>query len=447
MMRAAGGPAAPSGSALAASPAGGGAAPASEGELPIRPRALSVASQKRRRGRRGGAKKRKRILRASPRASAPARPAPDVPSWEICARIARIIQKRTNGIAGNVEGVDGSINATGAACILRSLRVRGRNFVDLGCGYGWMMAAAIGMGALSGVGIELPANKAQMSIFRGVIEKMQEEKVGFTDSFQPKHEFIHLDINEVFALFYRFIASWHHFVVLYCAVASHARRFAVRVCVLERNGSDDSVRDPASLRELPDTGHYRSISRPQELEGLHGRCSFLSSDPLILVRPPLTNGLVGGSLEQTVADYLNQVPGCTCDWGLLERYPTAMYSSGQQHEVWIIARNRVVCAAGGGGGPSSGATGAGAAAAAAWESWSACAAVNRGLPQLVNLLFVDSEGSESGLSRRLLGGFCGGSGPCSCCAIGHRRCICGPSRTADICRTRSECPFPQASRS
>jgi hypothetical protein len=202
MMRAAGGPVAPSGSALAASPAGGGAAPASEGELPIRPRALSVASQKRRRGRRGGAKKRKRILSASPRASAPARPAPDVPSWEICARIARIIQKRTNGIAGNVEGVDGSINATGAACILRSLRVRGRNFVDLGCDYGWMMAGAFGMGALSGVGIELPANIGQMRIYEGVIKKMQEEKVGFTDSFQQKHEFIHLDINEVFALFY-----------------------------------------------------------------------------------------------------------------------------------------------------------------------------------------------------------------------------------------------------
>jgi hypothetical protein len=39
-----------------------------------------------------------------------------------------------------------------------------------------------------------------MSIYEGVIKKMQEEKVGFTDSSQQKHEFIHLDINEVFAV-------------------------------------------------------------------------------------------------------------------------------------------------------------------------------------------------------------------------------------------------------
>ena len=79
-------------------------------------------------------------------------------------------------------------------------------------------------------------------------------------------------------------------------------------------------------------------------------------------------------------DYLNQAPCSTGDWGLLERYPTRMYSSGEQKEVWIISRNRVVCAAGGGGRPSSGATGAGAAAAAAGESLPACAAIDQGLP-------------------------------------------------------------------
>ena len=79
-------------------------------------------------------------------------------------------------------------------------------------------------------------------------------------------------------------------------------------------------------------------------------------------------------------DFLNQVPCSAGDWGLLERYPTKMYSSGEQKEVWIISRNRVVCAAGGGQGPSSGATGAGAAAASAGESSPACAAVDRGLP-------------------------------------------------------------------
>jgi hypothetical protein len=83
---------------------------------------------------------------------------------------------------------------------------------------------------------------------------------------------------------------------------------------------------------------------------------------------------------KTVVDYLNQVPGSAGDWGLLERYPTKMYSSGEQKEVWIISRNRFVCAAGGGGGPPSGATGAGAAAAAAGESSPACAAVDAGPP-------------------------------------------------------------------
>jgi hypothetical protein len=144
-------------------------------------------------------------------------------------------------------------------------------------------------------------------------------------------------------------------------------------------------------------------------------------------------------------DYLNQVPGSAGDWVLLERYPTKMYSSGEQKEVWIISRNRVVCAAGEGGGPSSGATGAGAATAAAGDSSPACVAVDRGPPQLLIWHFV--HGSESVLSRRRLGWIGGGGGPCSCCAIGHRQCPCGPSRTANICQRRSECPLPQANRS
>jgi hypothetical protein len=88
-----------------------------------------------------------------------------------------------------------------------------------------------------------------------------------------------------------------------------------------------------------------------------------------------------GFWNKTVAAYLNQVPGSTGDWRLSERYPTKMYSSGRQHEVWIFCRNGNLCAAGGGGGPSSsGATGAGVAvAAAAGESSSPAAAVNTGL--------------------------------------------------------------------
>jgi hypothetical protein len=105
-----------------------------------------------------------------------------------------------------------------------------------------------------------------------------------------------------------------------------------------------------------------------------------------LVGSSLTNGLVLWS--KTVVDYLNQVPCSAGDWVLLERYPTKMYSSGEQKEVWIISRNRVVCSAGEGGGPFSGATGAGAAAAAAGDSSPACVAVDRGgrwSPSALNL--------------------------------------------------------------
>lgn len=271
--------------APSASAAGDEAAPDGEGEPHIHPRVPSVASKKWRRCRGGGAKKRKRISHARPRASGLAWPAPDPSSRAILFRISKIIQKVTNGIAGNVDGFDGSVNATGAACILRSLRAKGRIFVDLGCGYGWMMAAAFGMGAVASVGIELPVNIGQMRIYEGVINKMQEERAGFTYSFQQKHEFIHLDINEVFAVS---IVSSPHSVTqslgccfLYWAVASHALRFPVRVCVLERNGSEDSVRDPASLREVSDIGRYCRLSRPQELDGLHGRCSVSNLDPFV----------------------------------------------------------------------------------------------------------------------------------------------------------------------
>ena len=204
--------------APSASAAGDEAAPDGEGEPPIRPRVPSVASKKWRRCRGGGAKKRKRISHARPRASGLAWPAPDPSSRAILFRISKIIQKVTNGIAGNVDGFDGSVNATGAACILRSLRAKGRIFVDLGCGYGWMMAAAFGMGAVASVGIELPVNIGQMCIYEGVIKKMQEEKAGFTCSFQQKHEFIHLDINEVFAvtIVLRLIVLHSLLVVVFC---------------------------------------------------------------------------------------------------------------------------------------------------------------------------------------------------------------------------------------
>ena len=82
---------------------------------------------------------------------------------------------------------------------MRSLRVNGRRFVDLGCGFGWMLAAALAMGALRAVGVELPENEPQKRIFNSVMKEVQQEKVGFTAE-QQEHEFILLDINEVIAV-------------------------------------------------------------------------------------------------------------------------------------------------------------------------------------------------------------------------------------------------------
>ena len=133
-----------------------------------------------------------------------------------------------------------------------------------------------------------------------------------------------------------------------------------QLAILRLCGSSPTLEDIAVFRDPNNWQGYTEGGPP-------------SFSTRILVCSSLTNGLVLWS--KTVVDYLNQVPGSAGDWELLERYPTKMYSSGQQHEVWIISRNRVVCAAGGGGGSSSGATGSGSAAAAAGES--ACAVVDQ----------------------------------------------------------------------
>ena len=133
-----------------------------------------------------------------------------------------------------------------------------------------------------------------------------------------------------------------------------------QLAILRLCGSSPTLEDIAVFRDPNNWQGYTEGGPP-------------SFSTRILVCSSLTNGLVLWS--KTVVDYLNQIPGSAGDWELLERYPTKMYSSGQQHEVWIISRNRVVCAAGGGGGSSSGATGSGSAAAAAGES--ACAVVDQ----------------------------------------------------------------------
>lgn len=188
-----------------ASHAGGAAAPA-EGEAP------SVAPKKKRKRRRGGGAK-KRKPNARPRASAPRRPAPDLPSKAICSRVSRIVRNVSSNMSGNVKGVDGSINATCVSCILRSLRVKGRNFVDLGCGFGWMLAAALVLGALRAVGVEYPDNKPQKRIFNSVMKVVQQQKVGFI-AVQQEREFILRDINEVIAV--SNLSSSHSFIWSHC---------------------------------------------------------------------------------------------------------------------------------------------------------------------------------------------------------------------------------------
>jgi hypothetical protein len=305
----------------AASSAGGGAAPNGEGEVPVRRstrsgavyaqssctaaasnagsaaapakrEAPSDAAKKRKRRKGGGARKPK--PRTRPTASAPARPVPDPPSKAICSRVSRIVRKVSSNMSGNVIGVDGSINATYTSCILRSLRAKGRNFLDLGCGFGWMLAAALAMGALRAVGVEFPENKPQKRIFKSVMKVVQQQKVGFTAE-QPEHEFVLCDINKVNAVSCCFFSSSFNFtslfVVVYLAVACPARWFPLRVCVLGWNGSEDSAQDTGSLRQLPDTGHSRRLSRSQELEGLQSRCSFSKYVLFLLVGSLLMNGL------------------------------------------------------------------------------------------------------------------------------------------------------------
>ena len=133
-----------------------------------------------------------------PRSSGPLRPVPDPECWDLCNRVMRVIQKTTTGISGNTVGIDGSINAASTACVLRSLRAKGRSFVDFGSGFGWMMAAAYVGGSNRYAGYELPENHPQRRIYRHVIRMLQLLKVGCATALQFLEEFYLHDINKVF---------------------------------------------------------------------------------------------------------------------------------------------------------------------------------------------------------------------------------------------------------
>ena len=85
--------------------------------------------------------------------------------------------------------------------------------MDLGCGFGWMLAAALVLGALRAVGVEYPDNKPQKRIFNSVMKVVQQQKVGFI-AVQQEREFILRDINEVIAV--SNLSSAHSFIWSHC---------------------------------------------------------------------------------------------------------------------------------------------------------------------------------------------------------------------------------------
>jgi hypothetical protein len=235
---------------------------------PAKKKLPSFISRKKKRGR-GQCAKEPRVAR--PRVPAPKRPAPDPHTRKQCMSVSYLIRRETNGISGNIEGFDGSVNAPSVACILRSLNAKGRNFLDFGCGYGWMLLAALVCGVLGAVGFELPANKLQMGIYQALKKAAQKE--GLLASNHQENEFNLIDINEVFAVSIFSSPQGLPWYLCYCvlAVTRSPRKFPLRIRILERNGPTDSGINSECRRALHNNGPSRRLSRCQQLDGLHGR--------------------------------------------------------------------------------------------------------------------------------------------------------------------------------
>jgi tRNA G46 methylase TrmB len=114
----------------------------------------------------------------------------------MCYRVSRLYQSRGKGCAGNVIGVDGTLNWRSSARMCQGLRVFGRITIDFGCGDGRFMAMALAMGAYSVLGIEHPQNVAQQLIFCAVLEEMLLDLAGFQLT-GLNAEWIPLDIDKV----------------------------------------------------------------------------------------------------------------------------------------------------------------------------------------------------------------------------------------------------------
>ncbi len=116
-----------------------------------------------------------------------------------CNRVNRLYYSRTNGISGGVVGVDGSLNGRSTMLVLQGLHAKGRVVMDMGCGDGRFMAAALAGGARKVVGCELPDNHAQLRIFNSVLGKMARVFKGFS-TYKSKVKYLLQDIDKVLEL-------------------------------------------------------------------------------------------------------------------------------------------------------------------------------------------------------------------------------------------------------
>jgi SAM-dependent methyltransferase len=115
----------------------------------------------------------------------------------LCYRVSSLYQSRGRGCAGNVIGVDGTLNWRSSARMCRSLRLEGRTIIDIGCGNGRFMAMALVNRAYRVLGCEFPENHAQQLIYFAVLEEIVLDLDGFGLPNGLNTEYYPCDIEKV----------------------------------------------------------------------------------------------------------------------------------------------------------------------------------------------------------------------------------------------------------
>jgi hypothetical protein len=82
------------------------------------------------------------------------------------------------GASGSVAGIGGSVNPFGMVLLFQAMRLRGRNFVDLGAGDGRVLVAAVACGARRAWGCELPVNTGCIGVFLALLNITAERMPG-----------------------------------------------------------------------------------------------------------------------------------------------------------------------------------------------------------------------------------------------------------------------------